>query len=59
MCRAVSCNIKTSIIDPKTPVAIVPEFVDPEYTYITLNIGVVYDPKKTILTKGQILRAQL
>ena len=47
-------NIKTSIIDPKTPVAIVPEFVDPEYTYITLNIGVVYDPKKTILTKGQI-----
>ena len=27
-------NIKTSIIDPKTPVAIIPEFVDPEYTYI-------------------------
>ena len=47
-------NIKTQVVEPKTPVAITPEFVDPEFTYITLNVGVVYDPKKTILAKGQI-----
>ena len=47
-------TIKNTIIDPKTPVAIIPEFVDPEYTYLTLDIGVVYNPKETILTKGQV-----
>ena len=47
-------NIKNSIIDPKTPVAIIPEFVDPEYTYIQLEIGTTYDPKVTTLTKGEI-----
>lgn len=50
-------NIKNGIIDPKTPVAIMPVFVDPEYTYLTLNIGVTYDPKQTILSKGQIENA--
>ena len=47
-------NIKTSIIDPKTPVAIIPEFVDPEYTYIGLDINLSYDPKLTTLSKGEI-----
>lgn len=47
-------NIKNSIIDPKTPVAIIPEFVDPEYTYIQLEIDTTYDPKKTTLTKGEV-----
>ena len=47
-------NIKTQVVEPKTPVAIIPEFVDPEFTYITLDVGIVYDPKKTILAKGQI-----
>jgi hypothetical protein len=50
-------NIKNGIIDPKTPVAIMPVFVDPEYTYLSLNIGVTYDPKQTILSKGQIENA--
>ena len=47
-------NIKTSIIDPKTPVAIIPEFVDPEFTYIGLDINLSYDPKLTTLSKGEI-----
>ena len=47
-------NIKTQVIDPKTPVAIIPEFVDPEYTYIGLEIGIVYNPKETTLSKGEI-----
>ena len=50
-------TIKNTIIDPKTPVAIIPEFVDPEYTYIQLEITSVYNPKETILTKGQIEQA--
>lgn len=47
-------NIKNSIIDPKTPVAITPEFVDPEYTYLQLDVSSSYDPKITSLTKGEI-----
>ena len=47
-------TIKNTIIDPKTPVAIIPEFVDPEYTYIQLEVSSVFNPKETSLTKGQI-----
>ena len=47
-------NIKTQVIEPKTPVSIIPEFVDPEFTYISLDISVTYDPKLTTLAKGQI-----
>ena len=47
-------TIKNTIIDPKTPVAIMPTFVDPEYTFISLDINSTYDPKVTTLTKGQI-----
>jgi len=47
-------NIKNSIIDPKTPVAITPQFVDPEYTYLQLDVSSSYDPKITSLTKGEI-----
>lgn len=47
-------NITNSVIDPKTPVAIRPVFVDPEYTYLTLTISSTYDPKETTLTKGQL-----
>lgn len=52
-------NIKNSIIDPKTPVAIQPEFVDPEYTFISLQVNSVYNPKETTLTKGEVEAAVL
>ena len=47
-------NIKTAVIEPKTPVSIIPEFVDPEYTYVSIDVGTVYDPKLTTLAKGEI-----
>lgn len=50
-------NITNSIIDPKTPVSIIPEFVDPEYTYVGVNTSAVYDPKVTTLTSGEIGQA--
>lgn len=41
-------------IEPRSPVSIIAEFVDPEYTYIGLNADVSYDSKVTTLTSGQI-----
>jgi len=50
-------NIINSLITPRTPVAIMPEFVDPVYTHIGLKVGVVYDPSVTTLTSGEISQA--
>ena len=52
--ESVKDNIKTAVIEPKTPVSIIPEFVDPEYTYVSIDVGTVYDPKLTTLAKGEI-----
>jgi len=51
---AVKDNIKNNIIIPKCPVSILPEFVDPEYMYVGLRVGVVYNPNSTNFTSGQI-----
>jgi len=50
-------NIINTLISPRAPVAVLPEFVDPEYTYIGLRAGIVYDPSRTSLTSGQISQA--
>ena len=50
-------RISTSLISPRAPVAILPEFIDPVYTYIGLKVGIVYDPSVTTLTSGQISEA--
>lgn len=47
--------IQTEIIDPKSPLGILVEFVDPVYTYIQLKVGVVYDPNVTALTQAEII----
>jgi hypothetical protein len=47
-------NIVSNIIDPRGSIAILPEFVDPEYTFITLKVGVVYNVNATTLTPGQL-----
>jgi hypothetical protein len=47
-------NIVSNIIDPRGSIAILPEFVDPEYTFITLKVGVVYNVNATSLTPGQL-----
>lgn len=47
-------EILSTTIGPKSTISIVPEFVDPDYSYVGLKVGVVYDNKKTTLTSGQI-----
>lgn len=41
-------------IEPRQPVSITSEFVDPEFTYIGLNVSVTYDSKRTTLTQGAL-----
>ena len=52
--EAIKDDIRINIISPRCPVGILPEFVDPEYQYIGLRIGVVYNPNTTNFTSGQI-----
>ena len=47
-------NIVSNIIDPRGSIGILPEFVDPEYTFITLKVSVVYNTNATSLTSGQL-----
>ena len=47
-------NIINNIITPKSTITILPEFVDPEFTYISIKVKVLYDSKITTLTSGQI-----
>ena len=47
-------NIVSNIIDTKGSIGILPEFVDPEYTFITLKVSVVYNTNATSLTSGQL-----
>jgi len=48
-------KIQAEIIGPKTPIAIIPEFVDPEFTYVGIQLNVSYNSKATGLTSGQII----
>jgi len=48
-------KIQAEIIGPKTPIAIIPEFVDPEFTYVGIQLNVSYNSKETGLTSGQII----
>jgi len=41
-------------IEPRQPVSITSEFVDPEYTHIGLGVKVTYDSKKTTQTAGAL-----
>tara|TARA_R110000787_G_scaffold179702_2_gene291655 strand:- start:43352 stop:45265 length:1914 start_codon:yes stop_codon:yes gene_type:complete len=41
-------------IEPRSPIAITTEFVDPEYSYIGIAANITYDAKKTTLTAGQL-----
>jgi len=41
-------------IEPRQPVSIKSEFVDPEYTHIGLGVKVTYDSKKTTQTAGAL-----
>jgi hypothetical protein len=43
-----------NVIKPISVMTVEPTIVDPDYTYVKLNITVVYDPKLTSLTSAQI-----
>ena len=46
--------IKDSILKTKNLVSITPEIVDPDYTYIKLEVFFKYDPNLTSLTAGEL-----
>jgi len=43
-----------NVIKPMSVMTVVPTIVDPDYTYIKLNINAYYDPKKTTQTSAQL-----
>ena len=47
-------EIINNIILPKSPVSVIPEFVDPSYDYIHLDCKVTYNSQKTFLTPFDI-----
>jgi hypothetical protein len=47
-------NILEDIIKPISVLTVEPTIMDPDYTYIKMNINVLYDPKKTNYTANQI-----
>lgn len=44
----------SEVIKPISVLTVVPTIVDPDYTYIKLNTTVLYDPKKTTYSAGQV-----
>ena len=49
--------IKDSILKTKNLVSITPEIVDPDYTFIKLEVFFKYDPNLTSLTAGELKNA--
>lgn len=47
----------TDVIKPISVMTVQPTIVDPDYTYVKLNINVLYNPKLTTLTPQQIQNA--
>lgn len=46
--------IKTKLIKPLNVVTVEPTIIEPDYTYIRLEIDVIYDPRKTALSVGEL-----
>jgi hypothetical protein len=42
------------VIKPISVLTVTPSIIDPDYTYIKLNVNVYYNPQKTTLTPSQI-----
>lgn len=47
-------RIVSEVIKPISVLTVTPTIVDPDYTYIKLDLNVYYDPSKTTLTSSQI-----
>ena len=46
--------IVNEIINPISILTVTPEFVDPDFNFLNLNVRVTYDPTATTLTPGEI-----
>jgi hypothetical protein len=46
--------IKTKLIKPLNVITVEPTIIDPDYTYIKLEVDVLYDSRKTILSVGEL-----
>lgn len=46
--------IINTVIDPISILTVTPEFVDPDYNFLNLNVKVTYDPTATTLTPGEL-----
>lgn len=47
-------QIRREILAPRNIVSVIPEFVDPEYLYVNMDVIVKYNPSNTTLSSGQI-----
>ena len=47
-------RIISEVIKPISVLTVTPNIVDPDYTYIKLDLNVYYDPSKTSLTSAQL-----
>ena len=47
-------KLVTEVIKPISVLTVVPTIVDPDYTFVNITTKVLYDPKKTTYTGGQI-----
>lgn len=47
-------RLLNEVIKPVSIMTVQPNIVDPDYTYIKLNVNVYYDPKKTTKTSEQL-----
>lgn len=48
-------SIKNNILNTKNIISVLPEIVDPKYIYLKLNTKLIYDRRKTTLTKNEII----
>lgn len=55
--EAQKLEIINNVILPRSPVSVIPQFVDPEITYIFIDGKITYDAKKTFLTESDIENA--
>jgi hypothetical protein len=50
-------QIQNNVIAPISMLTVVPNIVDPDYTYLQLTVNVIYDPKKTTSTVSTLQQA--
>lgn len=48
-------SIKNTILNTRNIISVLPELVDPTYIYLKINTKLVYDRRKTTLTKNEII----